>query len=396
MKLPARYMSFSALVLAFAAGTAPAQTAFTYQGELKQSGQNANGPYDMQFRLYDLPNGGVQVGSTLCVDNVAVADGRFSTNIDFGQQFASTAPRYLEVAIRQDTGQICAVSAGFTLLSRQLLAATPRAAAANVANALAAPDGSPNPAVSVDNAGQVGIGTSSPLAVLDVRGPNASYVRVDNINGDLRANGGADSFFGIVNEGNISTGRTEFLNSLGTRLVSMENSGRIGIGALPNGIDRLFVNGTIATTPITRYKTIHGSAFIPDTVSRESGGFLLADEAGATGYGFGNPFFAPVELPHGAVVTQLRVYAIDERPTDISVTLGRTELANGGTAAMATVGTSGSSSSVQSPFWSNIVWSTILNDTHVYWLKANLDSFGNARHKIIGVRITYTVTAPVP
>jgi hypothetical protein len=63
---------------------------------------------------------------------------------------------------------------------------------------------------------------------------------------------------------------------------------------------------------------------------------------------------------------------------------------------MATVGTTGSSSSVQSPFWNNIVWSTILNDTHAYWLKASLDSFGNARHKIIGVRITYTVTQPSP
>jgi hypothetical protein len=387
----------SMLALGLASERSWAQpTSFTYQGELKQSGQNATGTFDMQFRLYDLPNGGTQIGSTQCADNVSVAAGRFTTSVDFGQQFATTAARYLEIAVRTDSGLTCASSAGFTLLSRQLLTVAPRAAAANVANALAAPDGSPNPAVFVDNAGQVGIGTNSPVAVLDVRGPGSSYFRFDNVFGDLRANGGTDGFFGIVNEGSSTTGRTEFLNGLNARLVSIENSGRVGIGALPNGVDRLFVNGTIATTPIVRYKTIHGSEFIPSVVSRDTGGFMYADEAGATGYGFGNPFFAPVDLPHGAVVTQLRVYAIDERPTDISVTMGRTELATGGTAAMATVGTTGSSSSVQSPFWNNIVWSTILNDTHAYWLKANLDSFGNARHKIIGVRITYTVTQPSP
>ena len=62
-------------------------TSFTYQGELKQSGQNATGTFDMQFRLYDLPNGGTQIGSTQCADNVSVAAGRFTTSIDFGQQF---------------------------------------------------------------------------------------------------------------------------------------------------------------------------------------------------------------------------------------------------------------------------------------------------------------------
>jgi hypothetical protein len=368
-------------------------TSFTYQGELKQGGQNAAGTFDMQFRLYDLPNGGTQIGSTQCADNVSVAAGRFTTNIDFGQQFASTAARYLEIAVRTDSGLTCASSAGFTLLSRQLLTVTPRAAAANVANALAAPDGSPNPAVFVDNGGLVGVGTTAPAARFHVVG------------GDLMAGAAGQewlfhtrpSFNGdFLHITDYDNGAPQFQRGL-----VVHPLGRVGINttapaATLHVVGSARIDGTITTTPVTRYKTIHGSEFIPDVVSRDSGGFMYADEAGATGYGFSNPFFAPVDLPHGAVVTQLRVYAIDERPTDISVTLGRTELATGGTAAMATVGTTGSSSSVQSPFWNNIVWSTILNDTHAYWLKANLDSFGNARHKIIGVRITYTVTQPSP
>jgi len=368
-------------------------TSFTYQGELQQGGQSAAGTYDMQFRLYDLPNGGTQIGTTQCADNVSVAAGRFTTSIDFGQQFATTAARYLEIAVRQDSGQTCASSAGFTLLSRQLLTVTPRAAAANVANALAAPDGAPNPAVFVDNGGSVGVGTTAPAAKFHVVG------------GDLMAGAAGQewlfhtrsSFNGdFLQITDYDNGAPQFQRGL-----VVHPLGRIGINttapaAALHVVGSARIDGTITTAPVVRYKTIHGSAFIPDTVSRDSGGYLYADEAGVTGYGFGNAFIAPVELPHEAVVTQLRVYAIDERPTDISVTLGRTELANGGTAAMATVGTTGSSSGVQSPFWNNIVWSTILNDTHVYWLKANLDSFGSSRHKIIGVRITYTVTQPSP
>jgi hypothetical protein len=384
----------SMLALGLASEQGRAQpTSFTYQGELQQGGQNAAGTYDMQFRLYDLPNGGTQIGTTQCADNVSVAAGRFTTSIDFGQQFATTTARYLEIAVRQDSGQTCASSAGFTLLSRQLLTVTPRAAAANVANALAAPDGAPNPAVFVDNGGLVGVGTTAPAAKFHVVG------------GDLMAGAAGQewlfhtrsSFNGdFLQITDYDNGAPQFQRGL-----VVHPLGRIGINttapaAALHVVGSARIDGTITTAPVVRYKTIHGSAFIPDTVSRDSGGYLYADEAGVTGYGFGNAFIAPVELPHEAVVTQLRVYAIDERPTDISVTLGRTELANGGTAAMATVGTTGSSSGVQSPFWNNIVWSTILNDTHVYWLKANLDSFGSSRHKIIGVRITYTVTQPSP
>lgn len=368
-------------------------TSFMYQGELQQGGQNAAGTYDMQFRLYDLPNGGTQIGTTQCANNVSVAAGRFTTSIDFGQQFATTAARYLEVAVRQDSGLTCASSAGFTLLSRQLPTVTPRAAAANVANALAAPDGAPNPAVFVDNGGSVGVGTTAPAAKFHV------------IGGDLMAGAAGQewlfhtrsSFNGdFLQITDYDNGAPQFQRGL-----VINPLGRVGINttapaATLHVVGSARIDGTITTAPVVRYKTIHGSEFIPDVVSRESAGFLRADEAGATGYGFGIPFFAPVDLPHGAVVTQLQVFAIDERPTDITVTLGRTELATGGTAAMATVGTTGSSSSVQSPFWNNVVWSTILNDTHAYWLKANLDSFGEFRHKIIGVRITYTVTQPSP
>ena len=46
---------------------------FTYQGQLKASGNPANGQYDFTFALYDALSGGTQVGSTVTVSGTAGA-----------------------------------------------------------------------------------------------------------------------------------------------------------------------------------------------------------------------------------------------------------------------------------------------------------------------------------
>src|SRR5262245_25937081 len=42
---------------------APTTTSFTYQGQLKASGQLADGPFEMTFRLFDSQAGANQIGS---------------------------------------------------------------------------------------------------------------------------------------------------------------------------------------------------------------------------------------------------------------------------------------------------------------------------------------------
>src|SRR5262245_16050413 len=131
-------------VLQFAASAASAQplgTAFTYQGRLSDSGQPASGRYDMQFRLWSAGVGGGPIGAVLCADNVAVADGLFTVELDFGAAFAGSQ-RFLEVAVRPDIGLTCATATGFTLLSpRQELTPAPNALFAQNA-AIAASAGS--------------------------------------------------------------------------------------------------------------------------------------------------------------------------------------------------------------------------------------------------------------
>lgn len=155
--------------LAVSAFALAQSTSFVYQGELTQGGNPTNGAFDIRFKLFDAVIGGTQVGTTQCVNNVPISDGKFTTPLDFGQQFATTTARFIEVTVRADIGQPCTDDFGYVTLSpRQALTATPRAQAASVANALAAPDGSPANAVSVSNAGNVGIGTTTPAVPLHI------------------------------------------------------------------------------------------------------------------------------------------------------------------------------------------------------------------------------------
>jgi hypothetical protein len=130
-----------ALLAACSAGYAqsPVTSAFTYQGELASAGTPATGSYDIRYRLYDAATGGTQIGSTLCSDNLAVANGRFAASLDFGAAFAGQQ-RFLEIEVRQDTGLDCSDDTDYTLLTpRQEIAATPNATfaqnAATAANA---------------------------------------------------------------------------------------------------------------------------------------------------------------------------------------------------------------------------------------------------------------------
>jgi hypothetical protein len=146
-------------------------TAFTYQGALDDAGVPSNGVHDFRFKLFNLAVGGVVVGAPVCVDDVNVVDGVFTVQLDFGQQFATTAQRYLEIEVRRDTGLTCGNASGFVVMSpRQQITSAPMASHASSAFALDASDGSPSNAVYVDDSGRVGVGTTTPQNTLHVNG----------------------------------------------------------------------------------------------------------------------------------------------------------------------------------------------------------------------------------
>ena len=147
------------------AAAAPVGTAFTYQGQLKQSGAPANGSYDFEFRLFDLAESGVQQGPLDPKSDVAVENGLITVNLDFGSVFDGNQ-RWLEVRVRDG-----ASTGAFTPLTpRQELTAAPYALAA-----LGGPAGSglwQSSAANIfnTNAGNVGVGTTDPHHRLRISG----------------------------------------------------------------------------------------------------------------------------------------------------------------------------------------------------------------------------------
>jgi hypothetical protein len=88
------------LLLAVVAAPAGAQgTAFTYQGRLTDRGTPPTASYDFEFKLYDSPTRGAQIGSTQSHGNVAVSNGLFTVDLDFGAGTFAGAARWLEVAV---------------------------------------------------------------------------------------------------------------------------------------------------------------------------------------------------------------------------------------------------------------------------------------------------------
>lgn len=88
-------------LLAFGSAAHAVGTAFTYQGQLSVSGAPADGPYDFEFRLFDAVSGGTQIGGVvLTADDVGVADGVFTVELDFGLSPFDGGDLWLELRVR--------------------------------------------------------------------------------------------------------------------------------------------------------------------------------------------------------------------------------------------------------------------------------------------------------
>ncbi len=105
-------------------------TAFTYQGQLKKNGSPVNGNCDFQFSLWDAagsgspPTGGNLIGSPQTKTGIAVINGLFTAQLDFGAGAFQGDARWLQIAVK------CTGDASYNTLSpRQLLTPAPYALA---------------------------------------------------------------------------------------------------------------------------------------------------------------------------------------------------------------------------------------------------------------------------
>lgn len=94
-----------------------------FQGKLEVAGEPAQRVYDFVFRLFTEGEGGLQVGPPLSAEDLAVLDGSFAVDLDFGAARLKGGELWLEVAVRDDD-----LAEPFTALwPRQRLTGTPYA-----------------------------------------------------------------------------------------------------------------------------------------------------------------------------------------------------------------------------------------------------------------------------
>lgn len=141
-----------AMCMAVASAGEPLGNQFTYQGSLNSAGEPINATADFEFTLWDADVDGSMIGTVVAADDTLVTDGLFSVELDFGSDAFNGDARWLEIEVRSPAGE-----GAFTTLSpRQPLSATPYSLQTR--------------GMFVDDAGNVGIGTTDPSSELHVAG----------------------------------------------------------------------------------------------------------------------------------------------------------------------------------------------------------------------------------
>jgi len=329
MNIAVRYI-VPVLIFLVAVTISAQTTAFTYQGKLTDSGSPASGAFQMQFKLFDALAGGTQIGSTISDIPITANDGVFSVKLDFGSNALSGANRWLEIAVRHNSGESYT-----TLNPREQIASSPYAvrtlSAVTADNALQlggipASDYVTNASVGssfVRNGttlqtgnfnisgngyigGSLGVGTTTPGFTLDVMGPVRS-LRSTSTDFIAQTTGGTNAwarFSMFTPSQSWSIGSSQDFNGNQFYLHDLTNA-QNRFTVQPNGGAISFPLGNVgigATNPTAKFE-IAGAGFgaqqrITDSASGNS--LVLQSGAGTdmkvTGYNYNTGTAVPLNL----------------------------------------------------------------------------------------------------
>jgi hypothetical protein len=201
---------------ATAGAPTPAGTAFTYQGQLKRHGVPVDGTIDGRFSLWahlTSTDPADQVGDTVDMGAIAVTNGLFSIQLDFGSAAFNGDARWLEVEVRESGDPGGKYS---TLVPREPITPSPYSLQTR--------------GIYVDDSGKVGIGTQTPDAPLEVAAAGSDGVlisggtepklAISDEDGPVARIGSRDGSLTFRPDGSL----------FGDPLVTMGANGKVGIG----------------------------------------------------------------------------------------------------------------------------------------------------------------------
>jgi hypothetical protein len=406
-----------ALIIAALCLAAPLATAqpFTYQGQLTVGGLPATAAQDLEFRVFDTATAGTQIGSTTTVLNVTPSNGVFTATVSPGNGVFTGADRWLEVSARAS-----GPGAYTTLTPRQQITATPYAAR-SLSERLTDIGGGTltNDPAQVE---RLLFNRTTPITGSDyftLRTPTTA----GQFGGMYVETAAADGrpFYGFATNGQFrsyvyyqpSTSSVVLWNN-GDHL-TINNTGQFGLGLTPSGTERLQVSGAVRATgaisasavsvtglataanfaypaPQTRYLTVGPEAFHSVTtgatrlytLSQALVGFDAAVTSAA--------LMAPISLPQGAVIQELRAYLRDNSATaDITMQLSRRLVGTNSQGAFYFLNSTGSSgvNTVYSSFGTEV--QTVDNQNYQYYLHSSSTDWNGANMGINMVQVVYTV-----
>jgi len=179
--------SLFVLAMITASGAGLAETTFTYQGRLGNAGAPADGSHDFEFRLFDAETSGAQIGGDLPRDTVDVTDGVFTVQLDFGDAPFNSAPRWLEIDVRESGGGTYT-----TLAPRNRIGASPFAVqtlhvAPGAVDTAAIQDGAVTRQKLANNAVDTAVIADQTVTTNDIRDNNITAEKFDEGAVDSRA-----------------------------------------------------------------------------------------------------------------------------------------------------------------------------------------------------------------
>lgn len=407
--------------------TAVVGTAFTYQGRLVYNGTPVNGACDLVFRLRDAST--FQVGSNFRLSSVNVSDGFFTVDLDFGSNAFTGEERWLEIGIDSCPGGASGVVLSPTIKLNPAPYALSLRPGAVISGSVASGSG----LTVVNSSGKYGIigqndsqvteaigvyGTAS-STTSEVYGVQGSVSSSDSASAGVKGVSTTGSGSGVegvtVSSSNNAAGMYGFASATTSRTFGVygitygsgdgaagvrgharassgETYGVYGQSDSPTGFGiysegNTHVEGKLSWKPVTSFVAVSPAAFQPSSSAASyiisSGGNWLRNTSGSAEF-----FIAPVDLPHGAVVTKMNFYWYDFSAVDGSADLIRNNLdqTTNIITSIATTGSSGNGSSQTSG-----VNYTVDNSNNSYLIRVLLP---DATVELNSVIIEYTIDEP--